>query len=157
MDWKSLPIHHRAVIPESYLDENNHMNVMWYTHLFDRAVGGFFDAFGFDREYCEANQASSFALEQHTRYLAEVRVGHRVTVRTRALGRSAKRVHFLQFLSIDDTDTLAATAEFIGTHVDMKVRRTSPFPVHLAAAYDRILAEHLRLPWPAPVCGVMKP
>ena len=40
MDLTALPITHRAVIPDDYLDEMGHMNVMWYTHLFSLARGG---------------------------------------------------------------------------------------------------------------------
>ena len=62
-----------------------------------------------------------------------------------------------QFLSIDATGVLATTVEFIATHMNMKIRRTSPFPAHLAEAYDRIVAAHSQLSWPAPVCGAMRP
>src|SRR5207249_10662133 len=125
--------------------------------LFDRPLAGFLVSFGFDRAYCEAHDASSFVLEQHTRYLAEVLAGQQITIRTRALGRSAKRLHFLQFLSVDATGVLATTVEFIASHMNMKIRRTSPFPAHLAEAYDRIVAAHSQLSWPAPVCGAMRP
>jgi acyl-CoA thioester hydrolase len=156
MDLTPLPITYRAVIPDTFRDENNHMNVMWYVHLFDQAAGGFFPLFGIDRAYCEANLASTFALEHHIRYLREVRIGQAVTVRSRAVGRSAKRFHFMQFLVIDESGELAATEEAVGTHMDMQVRRTSPMPPHIVAAYERILEAHARLPWPAPICGVMK-
>jgi acyl-CoA thioester hydrolase len=156
MDLSALPITYRAVIPDSYRDENDHMNVMWYVYLFDQAAGEFFKLFGIDRAYCEANQASTFALEQHIRYLREVRIGQSVTVRARAVGRSAKRFHFIQFLTIDDGDVLAATEESVGTHMDMRLRRTSPIPTSIAAAFDRTLLEHAKLDWPAPVCGLMR-
>lgn len=156
MDLTALPITYRAVIPDAFRDENDHMNVMWYVHLFDQAAGGFFKLFGFDRAYFEANQASTFALEQHVRYLREVRIGQAVTVRSRAVGRSAKRFHFMQFLTIDENGVLAATEEAVGTHMDMRARRTSPMPQAIAARYDALLVEHTQLPWPAPVCGVMR-
>jgi len=38
MDLSSLPVLHRADIPETYLDEMGHMNVMWYTHLFSEGA-----------------------------------------------------------------------------------------------------------------------
>lgn len=157
MDISTLPITYRAVIPDSFRDENDHMNVTWYVYLFDQAAGGFFDLFGINRGYCEANLASTFALEQHVRYLREVRIGQAVTVRSRAVARSAKRFHFMQFLMIDETSVLAATEEAVGTHMDMRARRTSPMPASISAAYDRILEVHSRLSWPAPVCGAMSP
>jgi acyl-CoA thioester hydrolase len=154
---QALPVTQRALIPESYLDEMGHMNVMWYTHLFSNATGGVFDLIGLTEAYFVAHEAGAFALEQHVRYLREVRAGNHVTVRSRLLGRSAKRMHFMHFLTIEENDVLATTGEFIATHIDMTVRRSSPLPPSIAETFDRILAEHSRLRWDPPVCGVMKP
>jgi acyl-CoA thioester hydrolase len=155
MDLTALPVTYEAVIPESYLDEMGHMNVMWYTHLFSCGTEGLFERVGLTRAYFEENQAGTFALEQHTRYLVEVRVGQRVLVRTRLLGRSAKLFHFLHFLVHAD-GRIAATGESVGAHIDMRTRRTSPFPAAVAMAIDQLLAEHEHLGWTAPVCGVMR-
>jgi len=155
MDLSALPITHRAVIPDDYLDEMGHMNVMWYTHLFSLGAWGLFQMVGLTRTYFEANHAGSFALEQHFRYLKEVRVGHHVTIRSRVLGRTAKRWHSIHFMTIDELDALAATAESVKTHVDMRVRRSSPMPPVITDAIDRLLADHGNLGWDAPVCGAM--
>jgi acyl-CoA thioester hydrolase len=157
MDLTPLPVTHRAAIPEAYLDEMGHMNVMWYTHLFSQAAWGLFQTVGLTEAYFAANRAGSFALAQHFRYLKEVRAGQHVTLRSRVLGRSAKRWHTIHFMTIDELDALAATAEAVSTHVDMTVRRSSPMPPTVTAAIDRLLAEHARLGWVAPVCGAMQP
>src|SRR5262245_24469919 len=95
MDLSGLPVTWRALIPEAYRDEMGHMNVMWYAHLCDRATFTFFKSFGFDEAYFKANNAGCFALAAHYRYLAEVRIGQNVTIRTRALGQSPKRLHLM--------------------------------------------------------------
>jgi hypothetical protein len=41
------------------------------------------------------------------------------------------------------------------TDADLDARRTAPLPAEFAAQLDRVIAEHSRLAWPAPVCGVM--
>jgi acyl-CoA thioester hydrolase len=51
---------------------------------------------------------------------------------------------------------LAATGEFLGAHIDMNTRRTSPFAPQIAANLDRIIAEHSALGWDTPVSGAMK-
>ena len=157
MNLESLEITLRAEIPEHYRDSMGHMNVMWYTYLFSNAFGKFAQSFGFDEAYMRAHHAGSFALETHTRYLAEVKIGNHITVRTRLLGRTPKRIHFMHFMTIDGTGALAATQEHIGAHIDMRVRRMAPFPDEILARYDAILAEHNKLPWEAPLCGSMKP
>jgi acyl-CoA thioester hydrolase len=163
-DWKKitvadvemLSVNYQQRITESYLDDFKHMNVMWYTHLFSCALDDIFQRVGLTQEYFEANQAGTFALEGHVRYINEVRVGQQVSIRTRAVGRSDRRFHFLHFMTNDDTGKLSATLEAIGTHVDLRIRRSAPFPAHVATEFDRLLAEHSQLPWAAPVCGAMK-
>lgn len=150
-----LPVCHQAVIPEPYRDEMGHMNVMWYTHLFDRATFAMMRRVGLDEDYFHSRQAGMFALAQHTRYLAEVLAGQAVTLRVRLLGRSEKRLHFLEFLSIDTGEVLSATNEAYATHVDLRVRRSAPFPADIAHRIDAVVAAHQALPWPPPVCGVL--
>ena len=157
MNLSSLPVTHRAVIPDAFIDEFDHMNVMWYTHLFTEAAGGLFRLVGLNREHFTANRTGSFALAQHFRYLKEVRLGQHVTLRSRALGRSAKRWHTIHFMTIEELDMPAATSEMVSTYVDMTVRRSAPMPATITDAIDRLLTEHASLDWDAPVCGTMKP
>jgi len=156
MDLNSLPITHQACIPESYLDSMGHMNVMWYTHLFGCAAGELFRLFDLDRAYFQTNQAGCFALAQFFRYLAEVRVGEHITIRSRFLGRSVKKFHFMHFMVKDEGGVLAATCEVLSAHVDMKTRRTSPFPTFLAEKMDQLVAAHAGLAWEPLISGTMK-
>ena len=157
MNLSSLPVTNRAVIPESYLDLMGHMNVMWYTHLFSEAAWGLFQLVGLTPEHFTAHRTGSFALAQHFRYLKEVRLGQHVTLCSRVLSRSAKRWHTIHFMTIDELDVLAATAEVVSTYVDMTVRRSAPMPLAITDAIDRLLAEHTTLDWAAPICGAMTP
>lgn len=157
MKLEDLPITHTADVPEGYIDIMGHMNVMWYTHLFDNAIYGALDLIGLDLDYMQSNSAGGFALEAHTRYLAEVRVGQNVTIRTRMLARSAKRFHMISFMVNDSTQKLAATFEVVGAHIDMKIRRMSPMPKSVSNKLDSMIQEHQLLNWPAPICGSMRP
>ena len=157
MDLESLPVTYRAAIPEGFIDEFGHVNVMWYTHLFSEGAGGLFQMVGLTRQHLEADRAGTFALEQHFRYLKEVRLGQHVTLRSRVLGRTAKRWHTIHFMTIDEPDGLAATSETVSTYVDMTVRRSAPMPPGITSAIDRWLGEHVNLDWDAPICGAMNP
>src|SRR5262249_47943997 len=145
MDLASLPVTYRAAIPDGFLDEFGHVNVMWYTHLFTEGAGGLFQMVVFPRQHLEANRAGTFALGQHFRYLKEVRLGQHVTLRSRVLGRTARRWHTIHFMTIDELDVLAATAEVVSTYVDMTVRRSAPKPATLTDANERLSAEHASL------------
>jgi acyl-CoA thioesterase FadM len=155
-DWVALPITLQSIIPQAYADEMGHMNAMWYTHLFYQAAWELFGRLGLGSDSFQARQTGIFAAEAHYRYMAEVLAGQPVTVRTRLLGRSAKLLHFLHLLVLDDGPVLAATAEYLAGLIDLKTRRACPFEPHRVAAIDRLLAEHARLPGSAAVCGIMQ-
>ena len=156
-DIQQLPLTHQATIPEDYLDSMGHMNVMWYTHLFAHAMGGIFKRIGMDRDYFVKNQSGSFALKQYVNYLVEVRFGEQISIHTRLLGRSPKRIHLMHFMIKDNADCLASTSEVLLTHIDMRIRRSSPFFSDVSDNIDRLLAEHLSLSWPAPFAGPIQP
>ncbi|MFQ5400471.1 MAG: thioesterase family protein [Anaerolineae bacterium] len=154
---QALPCFLRVTIPENYLDAMGHMNVRYYMGVFDDTTWKFFTRFGMTMEYYQTTDSGAFALAQHLRYLAEVHVGETVAVHSRLLGRSAKRIHFMHFMANETTGKLAATMEVLGSHADTIRRRTSPFSPQIASKLDALLAEHNRLDWEAPICGVLKP
>jgi len=157
MNLTALPTTHQATIPEDYLDAMGHMNVMWYIHLFDNATWGFIPRFGMSSEYFQSTRSAAFALEQHVRHLDEVHSGDNVTIYSRALGRSIKRLHFMHFMVKADAEIAAATVEIVASHADRITRRTSPLPDSIAARFDNILNAHDALDWAAPLCGIMAP
>jgi acyl-CoA thioester hydrolase len=157
LDLSGLPVTYQAKIPPDFRDEMGHMNVMWYTHLFSCAFEKFADEFGFNEAYFRAHNAGSFALETHVRYLSEVHVGWNITIRSRCLGRSQKRIHFMHFMTIDESGKLAAIQEHVGAHIDMTQRRMAPMPQEILERFDALVAKQNQLGWHAPVCGVMRP
>ena len=66
MNVETLPVTCQALIPESYRDDMGHMNVMWYTHLYDQATVRLFELIGMDRRYFDTNHTGAFALKQHS-------------------------------------------------------------------------------------------
>ncbi len=157
IDLSTLPVTHQELIPASYLDRMNHMNVSWYTHLFGVATLNLYENVGLTPAYMDANDTGVFALEGHIRYVSEVRVDRHVTIRSRAIARNEKRVHFMHFMSIDETATLAAHCEFVAAHMDMLTRRMTPFLEPVAGGFDELIAQHRELDWEPPVCGSMGP
>lgn len=152
---RQLPCFRTAVIPPDYLDEMGHMNIRWYMALFDEAAWGLFGRFGLDAEYARTQQGGAFALTHHVRYLAEVHVGQQVSVHSRLLARSARRIQFMHFMVNDTTNVVAATLEVLGAHADLRARRMAPFPAAMAEAIDALIVGQAALVWPAPTCGVI--
>lgn len=154
---EQLPLFHRAVISAAMLDTMGHMNVRHYAAIFDDAAWKFFESLGMTLAYNQANNAGGFALKQFITYLAEVRLGETVAVRCCMLGRSAKRMHMMYFMVNETRGILAATLEGLGAHADMQIRRTAPFPPHIAHNIDALIAQQNALGWDLPVCGVIAP
>ena len=143
-----------GILPE-HIDIMGHLNVRYYSEIFDKSTRSFFSSFGLSVDYVRGTRMGSFALEQHIRYLAELHQGQQITVYSRALGRSTKTFHFMHFMVRDEDDVLAATSEMVSAHADLTERRIAPYPPELAEGIDKHLAVHSLLPWEAPVCGVM--
>jgi acyl-CoA thioester hydrolase len=155
MDFAQLPLSYTGVVEAKHLDFLNHMNVMWYTHFFNEATWGFYNAIGFGRDYHQGDRGS-FALEEHTRYLAELHTGDKFRIYSRAIARSAKLFHFMNFMIRDRDNELAATYEMLGVHIDMRTRRSAPMPAEMAKVWDDLILAHNRVGWDPPLNGSIR-
>ena len=151
----ALPPIYRAVIPDSFLDANGHMNMRYYLHLFDDAGDIYVAQFGLTPEFHRMHTTGGFDLEHHIHYLREVRVGDSVTLYGRLVGASPKRIHYLLFMMNETNQTLAAIFECVNSFADLSVRRTAPYPPEIYAVIQQRLAEDISLEWLAPLSGVM--
>lgn len=146
---------YQITVPESFLDENGHMNMRFYLHVFDDAGYAFVEQFGLTPEYHQQQHTGGFDLEHHIHYLREVRAGDVMTVYARLVARSAKRIHYLMFFVNETRGTLASIFECVNSFADMTERRTAPYPAEIAAKIDALLAQDQALDWDAPICGIM--
>ncbi|MBL8130708.1 MAG: thioesterase family protein [Anaerolineae bacterium] len=152
---RALPAIFRQTIPETYQDENGHMNMRWYLALFDDAGYPLVASFGLTEDFHAQHGSGGYDLEHHLHYLREVMVGDTVTIYARLLGRSAKRIHYMMFMVNETRGALAATFECVNSFADMRARRTAPYPPEIAAHIDVVLSAHQALDWAAPASGIM--
>jgi acyl-CoA thioester hydrolase len=129
-----LPQLEGVVLPE-WIDANGHMNLAYYVVLFDQATDLLYDALGVGTAYREATGNSTFTAETHTLYERELRVGERVRVVPHLLGADAKRLHYFHEMFHTEYGHRVAAQELMALHIDMSVRRVTPFPADLS---DRI-------------------
>ena len=147
----------RITVPESYRDSNGHMNLRWYASIFVDACYPLHERLGLTSEFHKARRTGTMDLENHFNYVHEVMPGDRLAVYARFVARSARRMHYLMFMVDETRERLAAIFESINSYVDLKVRKTAPFPEEIAAKIDAEVAAGAALDWPAPLCGVMCP
>ncbi|MBN1681828.1 MAG: thioesterase family protein [Anaerolineae bacterium] len=151
----ALPVIYHTIIPPAYEDENGHMNIRWYMAVFDDAGYPLAARLGLTPDYHAQHGTGGFDLEHHIHYLNEVLIGDAVAVYFRLFKRTAKRTHYMMFMVNETRGTLAATFECVNSFADLTVRRTAPYPDAIAQTIDALLADHKKLAWQAPICGVM--
>ena len=145
-----------TTIPLSWGDRNGHMNMRWYVAIFDDAGDELHARVGITEAYHDAHDTGTVDLEHHTHFLAEVMLGNEVTVYARVVGQSDKRVHYLMFLIDETRGRLAAISECVNSWLDLKSRKTAPFPDEIASKVTAALAADAKQNWPAPTCGAMR-
>ena len=121
------------VLPE-WIDYNGHMNLAYYTVLFDYATDLLFDALGLGLDYRQTTHMGTFVAETHNRYERELLVGARVRVATQIVAADEKRLHLAhEMFALDGPNAghRAATQELLFLHVDLVARRVCPFPADL--------------------------
>jgi acyl-CoA thioester hydrolase len=135
------------VKPE-WIDHNGHMNLAYYTVLFDYATDRMFDVLDLGLAYRRRTDLGTFVSETHNRYERELLVGDKVSVAIQILLADDKRLHLAHEMYRLDDGERAATQELLFLHVDLKRRRVTPFPPELRARIDAAAAAHAALPRP---------
>jgi len=134
-------------VEEGWIDFNGHLNMGYYTVLFDRCADEAFAEMGFGPAYVAERGLTTYTAEFHTRYLREVKLGDRLRSSFYLLDHDEKRFHFFQELFHED-GWCAATGESLTLHVDMSGPRVAPMPEDTAARVAAMARAHAALPRP---------
>ncbi len=126
---------YRGLVRPHQLDHMGHMNVQWYTAMFDEATWHLFSRLGLTNDYISSENRGMAALEQHTAYKAELMAGNLVVCRSRGLALTNRTIRFEHHMFNAETETLVATTELVATHLDRALRKSCPLPVFVAEAF----------------------
>lgn len=129
-----------------WIDYNGHLNVAYYTLIFDRAVDEALSLLGLGPGYARKCDASFFTAESHIRYLRELPADSPVRVTLRLIDYDEKRLHLFQSLHHATEGWVSATSEQMALHVDLKSRRVVPFPDTVLERIATMRAAHAALP-----------
>ena len=146
----------QEVIQPEWTDHNRHMNVAFYTLVFDHAVDEFFSYVGLGDEYRKATNGSTFAVEQHVTFNREVLQGDEVRCETQLIGFDNKRIHHYHEMYHSTDGYLAATCEFLSLHVDLEIRRVAMMPKEKMEVLSALHETHKELPKSAKNPRIMK-
>jgi acyl-CoA thioester hydrolase len=105
----------REPVLEEWIDYNGHLSEPYYVLVMGHATDAVMDAVGLGPDYRAAHDASLYTVEAHVRYLAEIRSGLELEVRSSIIGAAPKLLWLWHELWADGR--LRATEEILGVHV----------------------------------------
>jgi acyl-CoA thioester hydrolase len=138
----------RGQVQPEWIDHNGHMNLAYYTVMFDHATDMMFDELDLGLAYRRRTNLGTFVTETHNRYERELLVGDKVRVTIQIVLADDKRLHLAHEMYRLDNGERAATQELLFLHVDLKARRVCPFPPDLHERVHVAAAAHACLPRP---------
>jgi acyl-CoA thioester hydrolase len=135
-------VEYEDIVRPEWIDSNGHLNLAYYVVVFDLATDRLYAALDIGDAYRESTQYSCFTVETHTLYERELRLGERMRVHSWLLGVDSKRVHYFHELFHVDSGERSAAQELLALHIDMKIRRVSPFPEDKRAALEHMVEKY---------------
>ncbi len=134
-------------IEPEWIDYNGHLNMAYYSVLFDRGVDAVWEHFGLGPTYMQARGMTTYAAEFHIRYLRELKLGDRVRASFQIIGHDAKRIHSWQEL-IHEDGWIAASGENLHLSVDTTGPKVAAFPDDVLEKIAGLAADHADLARP---------
>jgi acyl-CoA thioester hydrolase len=138
-------------IEGQWIDYNGHFNMAYYNVLFDRDSDVALDLVGLGPAYVEKTGNSYFTLEAHVSYLRELGEKDQVWIATQFLDFDSKRLHYVQMMHHAREDWIACVNEIMIMHVDLGLKKSSPFPANVLEKIRIACEAHKSLPVPLQV------
>jgi acyl-CoA thioester hydrolase len=135
-------------VRREWIDYNDHMNVAYYLLAFDQALDRLYDRIGLGEDYLARTNHSTMTMETHITYLRELRLGAPIRFTFQLLDYDNRRQHFFGRMFHAAEGYLAATHEWLTTHVDLAARRSAELPAAKVALFAEMMTEHAALPRP---------
>ena len=122
----SMILKTEKVIKE-WTDYNGHMNMSYYILIFDNAAEVMLTKFRMGGDSAQSDKKSTFAVETHTTYDQEVKLGEEVEVHLTYLDHDKKRIHYRVSMIHKEKKYLAATTEVLSLYIDLNQRKVVEF------------------------------
>ena len=114
-------------VKSEWTDYNGHMNLAFYIHLFDSAWEVLLQKFNIGEDAAKIETRTTFAVESHTTYDMEVKVGDEVDINLLFIDFDKKRIVYKLEMIHKSEKYLAATTEVCSLYVDLNSRKVTEF------------------------------
>ena len=114
-------------VKSEWTDYNGHMNLAFYIHLFDSSWEVLLEKFNIGEDSAKIEKRTTFAVESHTTYDMEVKVGDEVDINLLFIDLDKKRIVYKLEMIHKSEKYLASTTEVCSLYVDLNTRRVTEF------------------------------
>jgi acyl-CoA thioester hydrolase len=130
---------YRGVVYPWQCDHMGHMNVQFYAEKFDEATWQLFAAICMTSEYLRGANRGMVAVEQKTRYRAEVVAGDVIEIRSSIREIKGKSIRYSHIMMKSGSHEVAAETEFVGVHIDTVTRKSCEFEEQIYRSAARMI------------------
>ncbi|OLU33917.1 4-hydroxybenzoyl-CoA thioesterase [Pseudomonas sp. PA15(2017)] len=138
-----LPVTYTTAVQADWVDYNGHLRDAYYLLICSFATDGLMDLIGLDQAGRARTGHTLYTLECHLNFLAEVKLGVEVQVRTQLLGHDRKRLHIHHVVERCDDGQIMAESEQMLMNIDTANGRSAPFDGEVAGRIAELVeAQH---------------
>ncbi len=120
-------------------DQMGHMNVMWYVSKFDEATWQFIARIGLTPSYLRSGKGSVAGVQQNISYKRELFAGSIIQVHSHLISIREKSIVFSHEMRDLERDEIAAICELTAVHMNLRERKSAPFPDDVLALARKML------------------
>ena len=129
-------------VKAEWADYNGHMNLAFYIHLFDMAWEVMLEKLDMGENSAINKKKTTFAVESHTTYDQEVKVGDEVIINLLFLDRDKKRLIYKLEMLHKEKKYIASTTEVCSLYVDLEKRKVTEFEDEKKILLDTYISEN---------------
>ena len=118
------------------------MNLAFYIHIYDTAWEILLQKFNMGEDSAINQKKSTFAVESHTTYDREVKIGEDVDVNLLFLDHDKKRINYKLEMINNKKKYLVSTTEVLSLYVDLKARKVINFDPEKEKLIDDFIEEN---------------
>jgi len=141
-----LPITYRTAVQPAWVDYNGHLRDAYYLLICSFATDGLMDLIGLDEAGRVRSGHTLYTLECHLNFLAEVKLGVELQVRTQLLGHDHKRLHIHHLVERCDDGQVVAESEQMLINIDTASGRSAPFHERVAGRVTALAGAQQEVP-----------
>ncbi|KAB0546060.1 thioesterase [Pseudomonas argentinensis] len=141
-----LPVTYKTAVQPAWVDYNGHLRDAYYLLICSFASDGLMDLIGLDEAGRARTGHTLYTLECHLNFLAEVKLGVELRVRTQLLGHDHKRLHIHHLVERCEDGRVVAESEQMLMNVDTATGRSAAFHEQIAGRVTELAGAQQELP-----------